>query len=360
MKLRAVLRSISWLSVSARSIDRSCLGAVHGTGLLTRGPSDADAPGHLHTLDVGGAAGMDGDDPVTLLRLEEPGGRAPRGIGRERGGADRIQDRAGHPEAGGLAVVRELRALVRFRLARVREIEVAQAEEPGDLGLDVDVGEAVAHILLLAERHAVALGLLTIAKEAIPDAIATDPAAAAVLELEVRRRDRPALVLAPDQRERRHADVVEEDRLLDPAVGPTLAAGPHQLHRLHGDPGQIRVDHEPGEVLVAPALRVRADDHPDPVGAVVAADEDLLALDHVLVAVAHRGRHSHTGQIGAGAGLGQELPRADLAAIDRRQEPLALLLRAPDEDRGRAEPAAAVVIRRQREVEAIDLLLEAD
>src|SRR5438093_3368607 len=173
MKLRAVLRSISWPSVSARSIDRSCLGAVHGTGLLTRGPSDADAPGHLHTLDVGGAAGMDGDDPVTLLRLEEPSGRAPRGIGRERGGADRIQDRAGHPEAGGLAVVRELRALVRFRLARVREIEVAQAEEPRDLGLDVDVGKAVPYVLLLGERHAIALGLLAVAQQPVPHTVAT-------------------------------------------------------------------------------------------------------------------------------------------------------------------------------------------
>src|SRR2546425_7119463 len=130
MKLRAVLRSISWLSVSARSIDRSCLGAVHSTGLLTRGPSDADAPGHLHTLDVGGAAGMDGDDPVTLLRLEEPGGRAPRGIGRERGGADRIQDRAGHPEAGGLAVVRELGAPRRFWLVRGRGVESGHGGKP--------------------------------------------------------------------------------------------------------------------------------------------------------------------------------------------------------------------------------------
>src|SRR2546425_8934088 len=133
MKLRAVLRSISWLSVSARSIDRSCLGAVHGTGLLTRGPSDADAPGHLHTLDVGGAAGMDGDDPVTLLRLEEPGGRAPRGIGRERGGADRIQDRAGHPEAGGLSVVRELRGPGRFWRSRGPWVENSPGAEAGDL-----------------------------------------------------------------------------------------------------------------------------------------------------------------------------------------------------------------------------------
>ena len=100
-------------------------------------------------------------------------------------------------------------------------------------------------------------------------------------------------------------------------------------------------------------------DHPDAVGAVVAADEDLLAVDHVLVAVADGGGR-HAGQVGAGAGLGQELPGAHLAAVDRRQERLLLLLGAPDEDRRRAQPAAAVVVRRQREADAVDLLLEDD
>src|SRR3989441_274333 len=316
MKVRAVVRRISWLSVSARSM--GSLRSVNRAGLLAGRPADADATGHLHALDIGRAAGMDGDDPVALLGLEEAGGRAPRGIGRERGGTDRLQDRAGHPEPGGLAVVRELRPLVRLRLARVREVEVAQAEEPLDLGLDVDVGQAIAHVLLLAQRHAVALGLLAVAQEAIPHTVAADPAAAAVLELQMRRGDRPALVLTADQRERRHAHVVEEHRLLDAAVGPSLAAGAHQLHRLHADPRQVGVDHEPREVLVPLALRVGADDHPDPVRAVVAADEDLLALDHVFVAVAHRRRHAHAGQVRPCAGLGQELPGAYLTAINRR------------------------------------------
>src|SRR5882762_935308 len=315
MKVRAVVRSISWLSVSARSM--GSLRSVYGAGLLGGRPVDHETTGHLQSLDVGGPSGMYGHDPVALLGLEESRRRAPRGIGGERGGADRFQDGAGHPEPGGLAVVRELRALVRLRLARVREVEVTQAEEPLDLGLDVDVGEAVAHVLLLAERHAVALGFLAVAQQTIPDAIAADPAAAPVLELEVRRGDRPALVVASDQREGRYADVVEEDRLLDAAVGPALAAGAHQLHRLHRDARQVRVDHEPREVLVALPLRVRADDHPDPIRAVVATDEDLLALDHVLVAVAHRRRHAHAGQVRAGAGLGQELPGADLAPINR-------------------------------------------
>src|SRR2546428_13125555 len=103
MKLRAVLRSISWLSVSARSIWRlgSCLGSVHGAGLLTGRPPATDASGHLHALDVAGAAGMDGDDPVTLLGLDAPGGRGPRGIGAARGRSDRLCDYGRHAEADG-------------------------------------------------------------------------------------------------------------------------------------------------------------------------------------------------------------------------------------------------------------------
>src|SRR4030095_13018768 len=360
MKLRAVARSSSWLSVSPRSMGRLSLRPVHGAALLARRPPEADPPRHLHTLDVSRAAGMHGDDAVALLGLEEPGGRAPREVGRQGGRADGVQDRAGHPEAGRLAEVRELRPLVRLRLARVREPEGAKPEEPLDLGLDVDVGQAVAHVLLLAQRHTVALGLLAVAQQPIPHAVAADPAAAAVLELQVCRGDRPALVLAADQAERGHADVVEENRLLDAAVGSALAAGAHQFHRLHADARQLGVDHEPGEILVALALRVGARDQPDAIGAVVAPNEDLLALDDVLVAVTHRRRHPYAGEVGAGAGLGQELPGAHVTAIDRRQKRLALLFRAPHENRRRAQAAAAVIVRGQREVKAIDFLFQDD
>src|SRR5262245_27337665 len=360
MKLRAVVRSSSWLSVSPRSMGRLSLRPVHGAGLLARRASDADAARHLYALDVGRPAGMHGHDAVALLGLEEPGGRAPRGIGGERGRADRVQNRAGHPEPGRLAEVRELRTFIRLRLARVREPEIAQPEEPLHLGLDVDVGQAIAHVLLLTQRHAVALGLLAVAQEPFPHAVTADPAAAAVLELQMRRGDGPALVLAAHQAERGYADVIEEDRLLDAAVGPALAAGAHQLHRLHADARQVGVDHEPREILVALALRVGAGDQPDAVGAVVAADEDLLALDDVVVAVTHRRRHSYAGEIRAGAGLGQKLPGAHLAPIDGRQEGLALLLRAPHQDRRRAQPAARVVVRGQREIEAVDFFFKDD
>src|SRR6266705_697713 len=70
--------------------------------------------------------------------------------------------------------------------------KIAPVEEPGDFGLDVDVGEAIAHILLLTERHPVALGLLAIAQQPVPHAVPADPATAAVLELEVRGGHGPA------------------------------------------------------------------------------------------------------------------------------------------------------------------------
>src|SRR5207249_3961490 len=132
---------------------------MNSPGALARGTADPDASGHAHALDVGGAARMHGDDPVALLQLEEAVDRAPRGIGGERGRADGFQDRAGHPEAGHLPVVGELRALVGARAPGVRQPEVAQAEEPLDLRPDIDVGEQVARVRILAERDAVALGL---------------------------------------------------------------------------------------------------------------------------------------------------------------------------------------------------------
>src|SRR5207245_5864449 len=118
---------------------------LNSPGALARAAADPDAPGHADALDVGAAARVHGDDPVALLQLEEAVDRAPRGIGGERGRADGFQDRAGHPEAGHLPVVGELRALVGARAPGVRQPEVAQAEEPLDLRPDIEARVAVAY-----------------------------------------------------------------------------------------------------------------------------------------------------------------------------------------------------------------------
>src|SRR3989449_1709862 len=260
---------------------------MNSPGALARAAADPDAPGHADALDVGGAARVHGDDPVALLQLEEAVDRAPRGIGGERGRADGFQDRAGHPEAGYLRVVGELRAFVGARALGVRQPEVAQAEQLLDLRPDIDVGEQVARVRILAERDAVALGLLAVAQQPVPHAVAADAAAGAVLQLEMGAGRLPALVLAADQTERGHTHLVEEHRVLLHGIGAALAARAHQLHGLHGDAGKIGVDHEPRQVLVAAAAPGPARAHPDTVGGVGAADEDLLALDDVLLTLAN-------------------------------------------------------------------------
>src|SRR5712692_1423718 len=71
---------------------------------------------------------------------------------------------------------------------------------------------------------------------------------------------------------------------------------------MDGDTGQARVDHEPAHVFMALAVGVGNRDSPHPVSAVSAADENLLAVKDVFVAVADRA-HFYSGEVGAGARL---------------------------------------------------------
>ena len=96
-------------------------------------------------------------------------------------------------------------------------------------------------------------------------------------------------------------------------------------------PGQMGGNHEPAEILVALGLGVGDGDGPHVVAAMVAADEDLLAVEDVLVAVTDS-LGLHIGEVGAGFRLGQELPGAYAAGEDRREEGPLLLLGAPDQD----------------------------
>src|SRR5260370_6114939 len=139
----------------------------------------------------------------------------------------------------------------------------------------------------------------------------------------------------------------------------TTLAATEQVHRLDGDTGQARVDHEPAHVFMALAVGVGYRDSPHPVSAVSAADENLLAVKDVFVAVADRA-HFYSGEVGAGARLREQLPDAHFTPMNRRQEGLLLFLGAPDENRWCAERAAGVVERWEREVEAVGFLFEDD
>src|SRR5262249_39935796 len=77
----------------------------------------------------------------------------------------------------------------------------------------------------------------------------------------------------------------------------------------------------------------------DPVGAVAAGGPDLLAVDDVVVAVAHRAR-LQAREVGAGARLGVALAPDRLGAGDAGQV-LALLLLGAMDDQRRAQHAHA-------------------
>ena len=57
--------------------------------------TDADAPGHDDLLDVGGAAGVQGDDGRALVRLDVSFAGAPLRIFGQRGRAQDVQDAGG-------------------------------------------------------------------------------------------------------------------------------------------------------------------------------------------------------------------------------------------------------------------------
>src|SRR5262249_10274340 len=142
-------------------------------------------------------------------------------------------------------------------------------------------------------------------------AVVADAAARAVLQLEGRRGDLPAIVFAADELRGRYADVVEVDRVLL-AAADALVAVTEGLHAAVLDAGQVRWDQKPGQILVPLGGRVGACDGPEEVGAVAAADEHLLAIEHVLVTVAPRVGLGAC-EVRAGLGAGEQLPGDDFA-----------------------------------------------
>ena len=129
----------------------------------------------------------------------------------------------------------------------------------------------------------------------------------------------PARVLLADQAGGRHPDVL--------VVG---GAGVDARHRVHRRPGEAlgggRHDqHRDAAVLLG--LRVGAHRQPDVVGVGDQAGPHLLAVDDVVVAVAHGGG-AQRGQVGARAGLGVADREVQLARGDLGQEELLLLVGA--------------------------------
>ena len=132
-----------------------------------------------------------------------------------------------------------------------------------------------------------------------------------------RDRDRPALVDVAEHVLVRHAHVVEEHLV-------ERRAAVHLLQRLDRHARRLHVDDERGDALVLLGVGVRAADDLAEVGVLRAGRPHLLAVDHPLVAVAHRRRRQRR-DIGAGAGLAEQLA-PDLLAAQQLGEVALLLL----------------------------------
>ena len=88
-----------------------------------------------------------------------------------------------------------------------------------------------------------------------------------------------------------------------------------------------------------------------------AAHEYLLPVDDVVVALPI-GRRLDIGQVRPGLRLRQQLPCADFALEDGRQELLFLLVAAPNHDGRATESAPRIVIRRDSQANGVHLLVD--
>ena len=104
-------------------------------------------------------------------------------------------------------------------------------------------------------------------------------------------------------------------------------------------PGRVHVDDEGGEAGVLDRFGVGAHDQQAEARQMGQGRPHLLSVDGPLVAVAHALRRQ-PGEVGAGAGLAEQLAPDLLAGEQRTQVALLLLLAAPHNDRRSAHPVA--------------------
>ena len=123
----------------------------------------------------------------------------------------------------------------------------------------------------------------------------------------------------------------------------------HLLQRADVDAGLVHVDGEVADALVLRHVRVGAGDQHAQVGHLAAGRPHLLAVDDPLLAVLF-GLGLQAGEVGAGAGLGEELAPGALAGDDRTDVLLDLLGRAVRGDGRCGEEQAEPARRAERAV----------
>ena len=137
----------------------------------------------------------------------------------------------------------------------------------------------------------------------------------------------PPPVLLADQVGDRHPHVV--------VVGRGRPVLPDRHDRRPREPGGVGRHQDHGDAPVLLGLGVGPAGQPHPVGVVGPAGEDLVPVDDVLVAIAHRSG-LQGGEVGARAGLGVADGEVHLTGHDLGQE-RGLLLVAPVAHQGRAD-----------------------
>ena len=165
------------------------------------------------------------------------------------------------------------------------------------------------------------------------------------------RRGLPPPADPPPIADRSFISVVSEARQPSPSAPIRLASGTRHFghvdlvelgltgdlaQRAHLDALGVHVEREVGHALVLGKIGVAAGDEHAPVGEVGERVPHLLAVDDPLVTVSHRfGRE--TGEVGTGAGFGEQLTPLLLAREHRSQEAALLLVAAVGDDRGAGE-----------------------
>ena len=193
---------------------------------------------------------------------------------------------------------------------RIARRHRAQADQPQDLHLDVERHQAlpqggVGDAPPLAHQVDELVGGRAVA----PQGAARRQRDPLVAERDLRQR--PAVVLVADEVLGRQAHVGEEHLVEGVGAG-------HLHDRADLDAGRVHRADEVGDALVLRHIGVGAGDEDAELGEVGQRGPDLLAVDHVLVAVADR-PGAEVGEVGAGAGLAEQLA-PDLLAGEQRQQ----------------------------------------
>ena len=134
------------------------------------------------------------------------------------------------------------------------------------------------------------------------------------------------------------------------------AVARHLAQRPHRDARRVHVDDEHGDALALGARRIAAGQAGGVVAVLGARGPDLLPVEHELVAV-EPGPGLHAGEVRARTGLAEQLAPDVLAAQQRRDQRLLLLLAGVHEQR-RAAHAEPDLEGAGRDLERLGLAVE--